>query len=213
MVTAYSRMRTDAQIASLLLAFTLPIGRYRWSIRPNGARDEVVEDVARNLSLPIEGQDDDAPTGRWRDRFSHDRHPFPALLNLNYGFMFFESVYRYDGQTRRHRIRTFAARMRRCRPLRPVPAVLGIALRTQPAPAPVVVRPRIGRARALGRAVLAASGSGRPRCRYPIQELAAGRPAMPVLVVHGEQDPVAPVSDAPFRRPRATAGHADDLSR
>ena len=71
-------MRTDAQITSLLLAFTLPIGRSRWSIRPNGARDEVVEDVAGNLSLPIEGQDDDAPVGRWRDRFSHDRHLFHA---------------------------------------------------------------------------------------------------------------------------------------
>jgi hypothetical protein len=34
-------MRTDAQIASLPLAFTLPIRRYRWSIAPNGARDEV----------------------------------------------------------------------------------------------------------------------------------------------------------------------------
>ena len=37
--------------------------------------------------------------------------------------------------------------------------------------------------------------------------LAAGRPAMPVLVVHGEEDPVAPVSDARFvarALPRAT---------
>jgi hypothetical protein len=86
-VTTYSRMRTDAQIASLLLAFTLPIRRYRWYVSPNGARDEVVEDVASNLSLPIEGQDD-ALVGRRRDRFSHDRHLFHALLNLVYGFMF-----------------------------------------------------------------------------------------------------------------------------
>jgi hypothetical protein len=35
-------MRTDAQIASLPLAFTLPIRRYRWFIAPNGARDEVL---------------------------------------------------------------------------------------------------------------------------------------------------------------------------
>jgi hypothetical protein len=106
-VTTYSRMRTDAQIASLLLAFTLPIRRYRWFIAPNGARDEVVEDVAANLSLPIEGQDD-APIGRRRDRFSHDRHLFHALLNLVYGFMFFESVYRYDEQAKRYRIRKLA---------------------------------------------------------------------------------------------------------
>ena len=43
-ITTYSTMRADAQIASLLLAFTLPIRRYSWCIDPNGARDEVVED-------------------------------------------------------------------------------------------------------------------------------------------------------------------------
>jgi hypothetical protein len=29
-INTYSAMRSDAQIASLLLAFTLPIRRYRW---------------------------------------------------------------------------------------------------------------------------------------------------------------------------------------
>lgn len=77
-VTTYSAMRTDAQIASLLLAFTLPIRRYGWYIDPNGARDQVVEDVANDLNLPIEGQDP-KPTGRRRDRFTHDRHLFHAL--------------------------------------------------------------------------------------------------------------------------------------
>jgi hypothetical protein len=46
-VTIYSAMRTDAQIASLLLAFTLPIRRYGWFIDPNGASDEVTEFVQR----------------------------------------------------------------------------------------------------------------------------------------------------------------------
>jgi hypothetical protein len=46
-------MRTDAQIASLLLAFTLPIRRYRWYIAPSGAGDEVVEDVANDFNSPI----------------------------------------------------------------------------------------------------------------------------------------------------------------
>jgi hypothetical protein len=55
-INTYSAMRTDAQIASLLLAFTLPIRRYRWSIAPNGARDQVVEDVANDLNLPIEAR-------------------------------------------------------------------------------------------------------------------------------------------------------------
>jgi hypothetical protein len=54
-ISTYSSMRTDAQIASLLLAFTLPIRRYGWCIDPNGARDEVVENTANDLNLPIEG--------------------------------------------------------------------------------------------------------------------------------------------------------------
>jgi len=48
-------MRTDAQIASLRLAFTLPIRRYRWYIAPSGAGDEVVEDVANDFNSPVEG--------------------------------------------------------------------------------------------------------------------------------------------------------------
>jgi hypothetical protein len=83
-INTYSAMRTDAQIASLLLAFTLPIRRYRWYIAPNGARDQVVEDVANDFNLPIEGQDP-KPIARRRDRFSHDRHLFHALLMLPYG--------------------------------------------------------------------------------------------------------------------------------
>ena len=33
-ITTYSQMRTDAQIASLLLAFTLPVRSYHWYIAP-----------------------------------------------------------------------------------------------------------------------------------------------------------------------------------
>jgi hypothetical protein len=40
-------MRTDAQIASLLVAFTLPIRRYGWYVAVNGARDEVLTAKAR----------------------------------------------------------------------------------------------------------------------------------------------------------------------
>jgi hypothetical protein len=110
-VTTYNKMRQDAQIASLLLAFTLPIRRYRWYIEPNGARDQVVEWVAHNLSLPIAGQED-APTGRRRDRFSHDRHLFHALLNLPFGHMYFEQVYRFDDAAQLYRLRKLAPRMR-----------------------------------------------------------------------------------------------------
>jgi len=102
-------MRTDAQIASLLLAFTLPIRRYRY-IDPNAARDEVVQDVANDFNLPIEGQDQ-KPVTRRRDRFSHDRHLFHALLMLTYGLIFFETVYRFDEAANRFRLRMLAPRM------------------------------------------------------------------------------------------------------
>jgi hypothetical protein len=98
-INTYSAMRADAQIASLLLAFTLPIRRYRWYMAPNGARDQVVEDVANDFNLPIAGQDP-KPVTRRRDRFSHDRHLFHALLMLTWGSMFFEQVYRYDEASR-----------------------------------------------------------------------------------------------------------------
>jgi hypothetical protein len=65
-ITTYSAMRTDAQIASLLLAFILPIRRYRWYIGPNGARDEVVEDLANDFNLPIEGPRSQADNQTWR---------------------------------------------------------------------------------------------------------------------------------------------------
>jgi hypothetical protein len=109
-INTYSRMRTDAQIASLLLAFTLPIRRYGWCIDPNGARDEVVEHVADDLNLPIEGHEP-KPAGRRRDRFSHDRHLFHALLNLVYEHMFMETVYRFDETTNRFHLRKLAPRM------------------------------------------------------------------------------------------------------
>jgi hypothetical protein len=60
--------------------------------------------------LPIEGQEP-RPTGRRRDRFSHDRHLFHALLSLAYGHMFFKQVCRYDEASQRFRLRKLAPRM------------------------------------------------------------------------------------------------------
>jgi hypothetical protein len=42
-INTYSAMRTDAQIALLLLAFTLPIRRYYWYVDPNSARELALE--------------------------------------------------------------------------------------------------------------------------------------------------------------------------
>jgi hypothetical protein len=90
-VAMYDRMKTDAQIAGTWKGMTLPIRRYRWSIDPNGADAAVVEDVARQVGLPIKGQEP-KPEGRTRNRFSFDAHLRHALLGMRYGHMFFEIV-------------------------------------------------------------------------------------------------------------------------
>jgi hypothetical protein len=97
-IRMYDEMRNDSQLAALLLATTLPIRRYRWSIDPNGARDEVVQLVAQNFNLPIKDADP-VPQRRQRGRFNHDKHLFNALLSLVYGHAFFEQKYQYNETT------------------------------------------------------------------------------------------------------------------
>ena len=101
-VEVYDRMRRqDAQVISVLRAVTLPIRRTAWRIDPAGARDEVVQLVADDLGLPIQGQED-RPVLRTRDRFSWAEHLRLALLMLPFGHSPFEQVYRIDeaGQAR-----------------------------------------------------------------------------------------------------------------
>ncbi len=96
-IDVYDRMRReDSQVGSVLRAVTLPIRSTEWMIDPAGARDEVVELVARDLGLPIKGQAP-APPPRLRDRFSWDEHLRLALLCLPFGHSFFEQVYRPEG--------------------------------------------------------------------------------------------------------------------
>lgn len=97
-VHTYTRMaREDARIASVLRAIGLPIRRTAWRIKPNGARDEVVEFVARNLGLPVEGESEDVPTTRMRDRFSWRQHLTYALTAQQFGHAIAEQVYRLEG--------------------------------------------------------------------------------------------------------------------
>ena len=115
-VEVYDRMRKgDAQIASVLRAVKLPIIRTPWRIAPNGARDEVVEQIAEDLALPIVGSDEPEETPRpqrRRDRFSYKRHLELALLELPFGHMFFEQVVRIDDRGRA-RLRKLGPRMPR----------------------------------------------------------------------------------------------------
>lgn len=109
----YDRMRrSDAQIASVLRAVTLPVLSTGWAIDPNGARDEVAEQIADDLGLPLVGTDPRSVQQgrRRRDRFSFQRHLQLALLNLPFGHMYFEQVVRIDDRGRA-RLRKLGPRM------------------------------------------------------------------------------------------------------
>jgi len=79
-ITTYSAMRTDTQIASLLLAFTLPIRRYGWYIDPNGARVEVVEDVASMGTFESTRAGGTLEPNNDARHRSYARHQLPRLL-------------------------------------------------------------------------------------------------------------------------------------
>ncbi len=110
-VHVFDRMRrTDSQVASVLRAVTLPVRRTTWRIAPDGARDEVAEQIATDLGLPLEGSQ--PISNRTRDRFSWPDHLRLALLELPYGHMFFEQVVRID-DAGRVRLRKLGPRMPR----------------------------------------------------------------------------------------------------
>ena len=113
-VAVYDAMRRqDAQAASVLRAVSLPVRRTPWRIDPADARPEVVELVAADMGLPVVGADQQrAPSTRTRDRFSWSEHLRLALLELVYGHMVFEQVYRVDAQGF-IRLRKLAPRMPR----------------------------------------------------------------------------------------------------
>lgn len=90
-VQTYHKMRSDSQCSALMRGTTWPIRQYKWHIDPNGAKDVIVEKLARDYNLPIKGEDR-KPSGRARDRFSWDNHIFHALLALTYGFYYFEQT-------------------------------------------------------------------------------------------------------------------------
>lgn len=109
-VRTFTRMwREESRIASVYYAIGLPIQLTPWRIDPNGARDEVVQFVATNLGLPIMGDNNPAPKGRTRDRFSWPKHLQVALRYLLFGHQVFEQVYRIDDSGRAN-LRKLASR-------------------------------------------------------------------------------------------------------
>lgn len=110
-VNTYKRMRsTDAHIAAIIAAITMPIRRFKWQIDPNGASEEAVTLVAEDLGLPILGAEGEAIQRRTRNRFSHDRHLRDVLRGtLTYGWQMHEQVAYIDEQGA-VRLRKLAAR-------------------------------------------------------------------------------------------------------
>lgn len=108
-VYVYDQMRRqDAQVASVLRAVTLPVRRTPWRVDPAGARPEVARLIAEDLGLPVVGETPRS-TPRTRDRFSWAEHLRQALLMLPFGHMYFEQVYRAQGE--QIRLRKLAPRM------------------------------------------------------------------------------------------------------
>lgn len=113
-VLTYSRMRNDAQVNGLLEGTILPITRYTWFIEPNGADDNVVEQVADDVGLPIgnDAQQIDLtrPKRRSKRRFNFNEHQPLALLSLAYGWYFFEQVMEYRDADQLVHLRKLAER-------------------------------------------------------------------------------------------------------
>lgn len=113
-IPVYARMlRTNAGLAAVYRAVTLPIRRAAWRLDPNGARAEVVNLVAEDLGLAVLGASAPPARPRSKGRFSFDEHIRLALLSLVYGHICFAQVYRIvDGAAgQRARLRKLGVRM------------------------------------------------------------------------------------------------------
>jgi len=91
-VATYAKMRTDPQLTAVLGAYTLPLRQAPKHVDPAGCKDEVVQQVADDLGLPILGADDKPGPARRRGVDFND-HFRLALLELVFGHMCFEITY------------------------------------------------------------------------------------------------------------------------
>lgn len=90
-ILTYSQMRHDAQVQGLYLGTTLPLRRYRYLIDPNGCDPTMVDKLAQDLSLNVQGKEPEARR-KYRDRFNFAKHLQDALVALLMGHYAFEQV-------------------------------------------------------------------------------------------------------------------------
>ena len=93
--------RDDPQIASVLLAVTLPLLESDWQLDCTGVRPEVARHVSQDLGIEIKGTVWEAPL-RTKGRFSWNEHLPLALLELAFGHSVFEQVYEPDAFGQAH---------------------------------------------------------------------------------------------------------------
>lgn len=97
-VRVYSEMRHEAHLSSILSAYQRAVCGARYTVDPTGVRDEVVEQIADDLGLPILGYNDDEEPqdGARRRGFSWDKHLRIAGMDRTYGHAFFEQAWREE---------------------------------------------------------------------------------------------------------------------
>jgi hypothetical protein len=95
-VATYKQMRSDAQLSALYNATAQSLLRFKWSIDPNGADDDMVNKISEDYNLPILGAEVNTRR-RSKRRFSFRKHLWRALNAGIYGHYYFEQV-GYIGQ-------------------------------------------------------------------------------------------------------------------
>jgi hypothetical protein len=96
-VWVFNRMiKSDAQLKGLMRGTVLPLERFRYSLDPNGANDKLVQQLSKEIKLPIKGREDEFVVGRTRNQFTWKRHLPVALRALTYGHYFFEQIMEMD---------------------------------------------------------------------------------------------------------------------
>jgi len=108
-IPTFSKMRNDPQIAGVLASYSEPLKHAPWAVDGEGCRDEVVQVVADDFGLPIQGSYEKYRGGARRRGLQWDEHLRMALQYLVYGHMPFEE--RYDYVKGQYRLAELSERM------------------------------------------------------------------------------------------------------